>query len=441
MKSLSSVAVALVIALIPAVALAFAASSSSFFVRQTISSLTSSSSATYGTSTNFRLLPASSGTALGTSTSANFGIRSGFLRGLKVKAQPAYALIHYHWRNDDGSETTATSKTSGVEDTAITNVSKSTIVRLRVEISNEGGTQYSYSPQQFRLEYGLLSTTCSAIASWTQVGGGALWDMSDSSNLTNGSNTTNIAVSVGGVSDTNASFLASNGGQRDTTSDTGSLSVSSDSFAEIEYSIAAQTSATDGATYCFRITNAGSTSLFRYDNYPQATLAAGALTFTTDSSTEAFPSLTPGTLVATSSILSVTTGNSTGFTVSLVRASTTATMGLIGDAATIIPDKTDWMAPGATTTPGAATASTTQSQTLQFRVRLSGTDTPNYASSWWGSADTTAAALFAGIPSTTQSIINRSVSAPSGTTAYVLYNLDVPLTQKNGNPEASLTQR
>lgn len=425
---------------LPLVAGAFVSTSTSFFVRQSLSGTVSSSSYPYSTSTNFQVFPSAGGVGLGTSTSANFSLRSGFLNGFKTRTKPLYVQTHYHWRNDDGSETTATSKTSGTQDTAITNVNKSTTVRLRFGISNEGGTYYSYASQQFRIEYGLRSTTCGAISTWTQVGsGGALWLMSDSSNLTNGNNTTNISVSAGGVSDTNASFLSSNGGVRDTGSDTGSLMLSSDSFVELEYSISADTAATDGATYCFRITDAGTATLFQYDNYPQATITAGGLTFTTDSGTAALPALTPGSLVATSTILSITTSNSTGFSVSLVRASTTATMGLISNSAVVIPDKTDWMAPGATTTAGGSSASTTQSQTLQFRVRQGGTDTANYASVWWGSADTTASALFAGIPSTTQTIINRSISAPGGTTAYVLYNLDVPLTQINGAYSGSVT--
>jgi hypothetical protein len=56
----------------------------------------------------------------------------------------------------------------------------------------------------------------------------------------------------------------------------------------------------------------------------------------------------------------------------------------------------------------------------------------NYSSAWWGTADTTASALFAGFPVSNQNIIDRSSSAVSTTTAYVLYNLNVPTTQKTG---------
>lgn len=430
---------ALVVFAVPGVALGFVATSTNFFVRGSMSAIAGSTTSPYSTSTNFQVLPAGGGTAVGTSSTANYVVRSGFLNGLKTETKPVYDQIQYHWRNDDGSEAAATSKTSGVANTVITNLSKSTTVRLRIAVSNEGGTYYSYAAQQFRIEYGTLITTCANIATWTQVAGGAAWSMSNSANLTDGANTTNIAVATGGVADTNATFISSNTGVKDTSSDTSSLSVSSDSFVELEYSIAAQSSATDGATYCFRVTNAGSATNFQYDVYPQATLAAGSLTFSVDSNTQALPNVTPGTLVATTSILSITTGNNTGFNVTLLRDTAASTMALNTDSAVQIPDKTAWSAPGATTTTGNSSASSTQSQTLQFRVRQSGTDTPNYASVWWGTADTTAAALFAGIPSTAQTVINRSTSAGAGTTAYVLYNLDVPTTQKTGAYSGSVT--
>ena len=178
----------------------------------------------------------------------------------------------------------------------------------------------------------------------------------------------------------------------------------------------------------------------KYTTKVCATAAATSLTFLTNASSENFPALSPGTIVATTSILTVTTDNSTGFTISAQRATSLATMSLIGTPSVTIPDKNpDWIAPAATTTAGNATASTTQPLTLQFRVRQAGTDTPNYSSTWWGSNDTTASALFGGIPSTTQTIINRSTSAVSTTTAFVLYNLNTPGTQQNGNYSGSVT--
>jgi hypothetical protein len=104
-----------------------------------------------------------------------------------------------------------------------------------------------------------------------------------------------------------------------------------------------------------------------------------------------------------------------------------------------IPDKTVWVPGVATTSAGNATASTTEAQTLQFRVRLAGTDTPNYASVWWGTADTTVAALFAGVPSTAKQIVNRSTAAGVGTTIRVLYNVTTPVSQQNGAYSGGVT--
>lgn len=414
------------------------ASSSSFFINhKTLSSAGGDASSAFSTSTSFKLLSAVGQTAIGTSTSASFGVQSGFLRNLYKGPAPSYTQIHYHWRNDDGSETTATSKTSNVSDTNISGLSESTGVRLRLEVSNEGGTILNYSTQQFRLEYGLKSTTCSAISSWTDVGAVAGdWDMYDSSNLTDGGDTTNIAVSSGGVANENPTFISSNGGIKDTSSTVSAISVSSDAYIELEYSIQALSAATDGGIYCFRVTNAGSATNYVYTAYPEATVAGGSLTFTVDGATQAFGTITPGTLAATSSILTVATGNSTGFNITLNRDDATGTM---SSGSNYIPDKTAWVPGLATTSAGNATASTTEAQTLQFRVRQAGTDTPNYASAWWGSDDTTSNALFAGVPSTPQQIVNRSTSAVTDTVTRVLYNLTTPITQVNGSYSGSLT--
>lgn len=163
-----------------------------------------------------------------------------------------------------------------------------------------------------------------------------------------------------------------------------------------------------------------------------ATPVAPALTFVVDAGTQTLPNLTPGTLTATSSILTVKTNNPTGFVATLERSNVSGTLLLNTDTSVVIPDKTDWTAPAATTTTGPTTASTTQPLTLQFRLWKAMTDTPNYATAWWGADDTADGALFAGIPSTTQSIVNRSTPAPATTTMRILYNLNVPVTQKNG---------
>ncbi len=181
--------------------------------------------------------------------------------------------MHYHWRNDNGSETTATSKTSGVEDTSYTAFQQGTVARLRVEVSNEGGS--STPAMQYRLEYAETTDLCSAdTTGWTDVGAaGGHFDMFNSTNLTDGANTTNIAVASGGVTNENTTFLTPNAGVKDTSSQTANITLTTTQYVELEYSITASTTATEGNTYCFRVTNAG-TPIFAYNQYPRTNIAA-----------------------------------------------------------------------------------------------------------------------------------------------------------------------
>lgn len=276
MRLAAHVALALTL---PSMAFAFTATSTTFFAKQNIHEISGGSpTSSVSTSTSFQLFGAGGQTANGTSTpSTNFTLWGGFLRSFDKDVHPSYTVIHYHWRNDDGSEAAATSGTGGTQDTATSSISKLATKRLRIAISNEGGTQAAFTTEQLRLEYGVKVTTCSAISSWTDVstGGGGDWDVVNSTNLTNGSPTTNIATAIGGVSDENKYFIGA-GGQLDTSSQAGALSIPSHSFVEVEYAIQALSAATDSGTYCFRVTDAGSATQYLYSVYPEATLAAGA---------------------------------------------------------------------------------------------------------------------------------------------------------------------
>ncbi|MCR4286191.1 MAG: hypothetical protein NUW00_04825, partial [Candidatus Kaiserbacteria bacterium] len=180
--------------------------------------------------------------------------------------------MHYHWRNDNGSETTATSKTGGVEDTSYTAFQPGTNARLRIEVSNEGGS--STPNMQYRLEYAELTDTCQNATGWTDVGStGGIFDMLNTVNLADGANTTNIAVATGGVTNENTTFLTPNGGVRDTSSQTGNILLSTTQYVEFEYSIRATSTAPEGSTYCFRVTDAGN-PIYAYSQYPRTNIAA-----------------------------------------------------------------------------------------------------------------------------------------------------------------------
>ncbi len=267
------------------VAQAYFASSTNFGLQHQLNSIGGRS-----TTTNFTVFHAGGQTANTQATTTNFYGLMGILKFLFEPTKPQYEQVHYHWRQDDGSEAAATSATGGTQDTLFASFPELTTKRLRLEISNSGGTRFAYSAQQFRLEYGLLVSTCSAIVSWTDVGaGGGDWDMANSTNLTDGNDTTNIATGIGGVTDTNKTFLTSNAGVKDTSSQVASLSVPSDSFVELEYSVQALAAATDAGTYCFRVTNASSATNYTYTVYPQATIAGGqTLSFSLSDNTIGF---------------------------------------------------------------------------------------------------------------------------------------------------------
>ncbi|USN92147.1 MAG: hypothetical protein H6782_04715 [Candidatus Nomurabacteria bacterium] len=179
---------------------------------------------------------------------------------------------HFHWRNDNGNETGATSRTGGIEDTSLTALQQDTPRRLRLGISNEGST--SSFPTTLRLEYALNTATCDVATGWTDVGAtDDDWNMYDSTFLTDGSNSTDISVGIGGVTNENTVLLTPNGGLRDTSSTLGPLTFLPTNWTEVEFSIIASTSATEGNTYCFRLTNNGE-ELPAYTNYPKATIAA-----------------------------------------------------------------------------------------------------------------------------------------------------------------------
>lgn len=178
----------------------------------------------------------------------------------------------YHWRNDNGSETGATSATAGEQNTPLIDLTRETPRRLRIAVTNDGST--STDPTTLRLEYGVANPACTDVGLWIDVhAGDDAWNMFDSTQFTHGGNTTDIATSSGGVSNPNTFFKTPNGGLLDTTSQTSALSINDDEFVEYEFSIVASTTAQQGENYCFRLT-AGGVPLDNYTNYPEAAIAA-----------------------------------------------------------------------------------------------------------------------------------------------------------------------
>jgi hypothetical protein len=158
-----------------------------------------------------------------------------------------------------------------VEDTPVVDFTKTTPLRLRIGLENTGPT--SSVPHRYGLEYGIKSTTCSDVSVWTDAnGGGVSWSMFDSSFLTNGNNTTNIANAAGGVSDPGGkTFQGTNGGVRDTESFSGTSTLSNTQFTDLEFSITSTDDTPYETNFCFRVTQNGS-PLLQYTQYAELSI-------------------------------------------------------------------------------------------------------------------------------------------------------------------------
>lgn len=194
------------------------------------------------------------------------------LAGDTTVVLPRLRQTGYHWRNDDGTEADATSATGGAENTTLVDLPRSSERRLRLAVSNDGST--STESTTYRLEYGVAAPTCADTSTWTDVAASDdAWNLYNSPNLNNGDDTTNIATSTGGVSDPNDTLLANNDAVLESTSQSAALTVTDSEFIEFEYALVASSTATQGETYCFRMT-AGGEALTQYINYPSASIAA-----------------------------------------------------------------------------------------------------------------------------------------------------------------------
>lgn len=206
----------------------------------------------------------------GNNGSATSQLRADDIQLLIAYEPPVAVLdqIHYRWRNDDDNEANATFRRA--EDTSMSR-NKNVVMRLRFEVSNEGSASASLTT--YRLEYGTLATTCAAIGTWTAVPTSPTtehFDIEpDANSITDGSATTNVTVG-GGLTNENTTFVA--GEFKDTGNTTSGISLTTSQYTELEYALKANTNSATGTTYCFRVTNAGSTTTFRYTQYAQWTV-------------------------------------------------------------------------------------------------------------------------------------------------------------------------
>ena len=180
---------------------------------------------------------------------------------------PSLTQTHFIWRNDNGSESSASYFTA--QDTTISandRVNLGDRKRLRFLISNGAGAGTA-TGFQYLLEQ--ASSSCSA---WMPISntetGGTHWVMSQSSNISGEETTTDLAdlTNPGG-----SSFIA--GFINDASNKTSAHTLDANQFTELEYSIKSTLNAEIGLQYCFRLTNDGDAQYFGYSNQPQITLS------------------------------------------------------------------------------------------------------------------------------------------------------------------------
>ncbi|MBA4387138.1 MAG: hypothetical protein C0404_04095 [Verrucomicrobia bacterium] len=167
---------------------------------------------------------------------------------------------HYRWRNDDGTESTASWKANA--DTAINGVSRGTNIRLRVSEVNRYASGYTF-PVTARLEYS--ASTNGPWAAVSTVSDGAYpFEMTTTSGYADGDGTTAQLTGTG-------TFVA--GKCVESPNNTSAYSgISLSQYSNFEYCFKATAKAAGGTTYYFRLAGFNYQS---YTLYPQLTMAAG----------------------------------------------------------------------------------------------------------------------------------------------------------------------
>ncbi|MFV1917282.1 MAG: hypothetical protein ACC618_02280, partial [Patescibacteria group bacterium] len=192
-----------------------------------------------------------------------------------IATGPITQQLHFRWR-DDTTDLNTTGGWLAVEDSnAISDISKSTTYRLRIESANTGDAVESAS-RTYELQWGEdTGSGCNGISTWTGLANASdEFDMVDTTNISpDGESATP------GLLANSESYTFVTGEGRDVADTTGSIgAMSASNYTELEYSFEATSNATAGATYCFRLydTTAGS-ALDLYPVYPQATIQASTL--------------------------------------------------------------------------------------------------------------------------------------------------------------------
>ncbi|PIR48250.1 hypothetical protein COU80_05475 [Candidatus Peregrinibacteria bacterium CG10_big_fil_rev_8_21_14_0_10_55_24] len=183
---------------------------------------------------------------------------------------PETNQLHYRWSNDSYVlNSTDANRWLAAADTAVSDVIQGDTYRIRMEVANTGEARES-SAKAYQLQYGVLSTTCAAIGSWTNVSASSdAIDMVETSQFVNLDATTAVLANSEGYG-----FVAGQGLELQDQSDAiGPLTVQQ--YTELEFSIKPTASAPASTTYCLRLINVmGGGALDAYTSYPTFTVGA-----------------------------------------------------------------------------------------------------------------------------------------------------------------------
>ncbi|MEA1962997.1 MAG: hypothetical protein U9M94_02030, partial [Patescibacteria group bacterium] len=204
----------------------------------------------------------------------NQNLKSDYFNANFTAPVPEISQIHYRWRTDDGSETTADwleAEDTG-SPTASTSADIGDNIRLRIEAANTGGG--SAANYNYRLEYAVTTGSCSSDpGGWLAVltDSSGHWQMATSSYFTDSDPTTFQ------LSNTEAYDFVAGDMVASSSNSSGNITLSEGKYTEVEYAIKATVNAQGAGTYCFRTTNAG-TPLDDYDIFPVITISGSTNT-------------------------------------------------------------------------------------------------------------------------------------------------------------------
>ena len=185
---------------------------------------------------------------------------------MEQPATDTYDQSHFRWRDDSTALNTDGGWLAAEDSNAIGDIDKLEDLRLRVEIDNDSTN--NGGAKAYRLEWATKSTTCSAATGWTRVDTASDdWAMITTTHYTNGA-----AITTSRLTGDEATFVIGEAADDagDDTQD--NITLAADEYTEVEWAIEPTSNATDGQTYCFRVTDSGST-LNTYSVYPEATIS------------------------------------------------------------------------------------------------------------------------------------------------------------------------